>query len=112
MSKEGKEHTNKTSIKHWKPSPRWVKKREDLKMDWTRWQDTVEEINRNSSTGKCGLLMQSKETQDLTRHVRDTKNTETNGAKNNLAQAILAQAILFFVFLCVRVPIGPNSVLA
>ena len=44
MSKEGKEHTNKTSIKRWKPSPQWVKKREDLKMDWTRWQDTVEEI--------------------------------------------------------------------
>ena len=37
MSKEGKEHTNKTSIKRWKPSPQWVKKREDLKMGWTRW---------------------------------------------------------------------------
>ena len=63
MSKKGKEHTNKISIKHWKPSPQWVKKkRVDLKMDWTRWQNTVEGINRNNSSGKCGLFVQSKET--------------------------------------------------
>ena len=44
MSKEEKKHTNKTNIKNWKVSPQWKGKSEDLKIERTGWQETVEKM--------------------------------------------------------------------
>ena len=80
MSKEGKKHANKPNINNWKFSPQWEETKEDLKIYWTRWQETVETIAIKAGENVDASCYHRKDT--ILQDMLKTQNNETSGTKH------------------------------